>query len=76
MNDNRFTLEVYKEDKRFTRRSKTVQWGKNKLGKEGGEPRKQIVKNITKTAFFEIIIWVKLFIKCLISCKLHMSYLY
>ena len=32
MNDNRFTLEVYKEDKRFTRRSKTVQWGKNKPG--------------------------------------------
>ena len=32
MSDNRLTLEVYKTDNRFTHRSKTVRWGKNKPG--------------------------------------------
>ena len=32
MSNNKFTLEVYKKDKRIKSRSKTVRWGNNKPG--------------------------------------------
>ncbi len=32
MNNDKFTLEVYKKDKRIKSRSKSVRWGKNKPG--------------------------------------------
>ena len=32
MSDKQFTIEVYKKDKRITRKSKSVSWGKNKPG--------------------------------------------
>jgi len=32
MSNNKFTLEVYKSDKRIKSRSQTVRWGKNKPG--------------------------------------------
>ena len=32
MSNNKFTLEVYKKDKRIKSRSESVRWGKNKPG--------------------------------------------
>ena len=32
MSDKQFTIEVYKKDKRITRNSDSVRWGKNKPG--------------------------------------------
>ena len=32
LNKNKFTVEVYKRDKRITKRSESVRWGNNKPG--------------------------------------------